>query len=167
MDITVDNDVFFGCVLELLKEGKEVTIPVKGASMLPLIREGQDTVVLEGVEGCTPEGMPVRRVKQYDIVLFRLNGKYILHRILFWKDGVFAIQGDGILKNMEYCPEDNIFGRAKVILRGGKHPLDPYSGRMMRLFRLWMRMKPVRRYLLGVYKRLPGTIGSSRSETGR
>lgn len=155
MDMTVDNDTFFGCVLEFLKEGKDVTIPVKGASMLPLIREGKDTVVLEGVEGGTPEGMPVRRVKPYDIVLFRLNGKYILHRILYEEDGVFVIQGDGILKNKEYCPSDHIYGRVKFILRNGNRPMNPGSEKMMRLWRFWMWLKPLRRYILAVYRRLP------------
>jgi len=155
MEMIVDNDAFFDCVLELLKEGKEVTIPVKGGSMLPLIREGKDTVVLEGVEGGTPEGMPVRRVKPYDIVLFRLNGKYIVHRILSEEDGVFAIQGDGVLRNVEYCPPDNIFGRVKLILRNGNRPVDPGSGKMMRLWRFWMWLKPLRRYVLAAYKRLP------------
>jgi len=153
--ITIDNDELFGYVLELLKEGKEVTIPVKGTSMLPLIREGRDTVALEGVEAATPEGMERRHVKQYDIVLFRMNKKYILHRVLSVGDGVAVIQGDGILKNKEYCPVDHIYGRVKFILRNCDRPVDPGSVKMMRLWRFWMWLKPLRRYILAVYRRLP------------
>lgn len=158
MDISIDNDEFFSYVLELLKEGKEVTIPVKGTSMLPLIRGGRDTVVLEGVESMTPEGVERRYVKPTEIVLFRAGGRYILHRILAIEDGVAQIQGDGILKNKEYCPSDNIYGRVIILLRGGNKTVDPYSDRMMRLFRLWMWLKPVRRYILAVYRRLPACL---------
>ena len=36
----IDNDTFFADVLRLLDQGKQVTIPVKGFSMLPFIRGG-------------------------------------------------------------------------------------------------------------------------------
>ena len=36
----IDNDTFFAGVLPLLDQGKRVTIPVKGSSMLPFIRGG-------------------------------------------------------------------------------------------------------------------------------
>ena len=50
----VDNDTFFADVLQMLDQGKRVTIPVKGYSMLPFIRGGKDLVVLEKAGG-TPE----------------------------------------------------------------------------------------------------------------
>ena len=45
--MVIDNDAFFADVLTVLDQGKRVTIPVKGYSMLPFIRGGKDLVVLE------------------------------------------------------------------------------------------------------------------------
>ena len=50
----VNNDAFFASVIDLLREGKRVTIPVKGTSMLPFIVAERDLVVLEGVEAASP-----------------------------------------------------------------------------------------------------------------
>ena len=46
----VNNDAFFASVIDLLREGKRVTIPVKGTSMLPFIVAERDLVVLEAIE---------------------------------------------------------------------------------------------------------------------
>ena len=61
----VPNDDFFPDVVAILDEGKQVTIPVKGFSMLPFIRGIRDLVVLEKRETYVP----------YDIVLFRHAGR--------------------------------------------------------------------------------------------
>ena len=44
-----------------------------GTSMLPLIRQGRDAMVI----GKRPEVL-----KQYDVVLYHLNGRYVLHRLI-------------------------------------------------------------------------------------
>ena len=54
----VNNDAFFTSVIDLLREGKRVTIPVKGTSMLPFIVAERDLVVLEGIEAASPAGKP-------------------------------------------------------------------------------------------------------------
>ena len=80
--LTVNNDIFFAQTIEFLKAGKQVTIPVHGYSMMPTIRNLRDSVILEGVEGGTPEGAPRRKVRTGDIVLFRFHERYLLHRII-------------------------------------------------------------------------------------
>lgn len=153
----IDNDVLFAQVLDNLRQGRDVVIPVKGTSMLPFIRGERDLVVLEPVEACTAESGCRRSVKADDIVLFRFNGRFILHRILWVKDGEAEIQGDGIVKNHEHCSLDAIYGRVKTILRNGKKPVDPYCASSIRRLRVWNFLKPVRRYILGVARRLPWT----------
>jgi len=153
----IDNDVLFAQVIESLKQGKEVTIPVKGTSMLPFIRGERDLVILEPVEACTAESGPRRSVKADDIVLFRYCGRYILHRILWVKDGEAEIQGDGVVANHEHCSLDAVYGRVRTILKNGKEPVDPYSSASLRRLRLWNFLKPIRRYILGVARRLPWT----------
>lgn len=151
----VGNDEFFGTVISLLREGRTVTIPVKGESMLPFIEGGKDSVILEGVEEGSPAEGPHRSAKVGDIVLFRNDGRYVVHRILaFDGDGVAEIQGDGILKAKDRCPSDRIFGRVVTILKGGKRPIDVESGSNRLKVRLWLAFSPFRRILLGLWRRV-------------
>lgn len=59
---------------ELLQAGQTVRFTPKGYSMLPMLREGRDSVLLSPV----PE-----KLKKYDLALYRRdNGAYVLHRIV-------------------------------------------------------------------------------------
>lgn len=65
---------------EQLALGKTVSFGPKGTSMLPLIRQNIDTIVLKS---------PPDRLKKYDLPLYRReNGQFVLHRVVgFDKDG--------------------------------------------------------------------------------
>ena len=142
----VNNDEFFGNVIEILEEGKQVTIPVKGFSMLPFIRGEKDQVVLE---------KPSRAYRVGDIVLFRLGGRYIMHRIIALDGDRVTIMGDGVPGNTEKVRLKDLIALATCILRDGTKKTDPYAPRMMRKVRLWRKLLPVRRYLLFIYRWLP------------
>ena len=61
-------------ILEKLSQGDRVRLYPRGTSMLPLIRQGVDSVELSPLEG---------RLKKYDLPFYqRDDGQYILHRIL-------------------------------------------------------------------------------------
>lgn len=153
--MTVNNDAFFGNVITLLRKGKKVTIPVKGVSMLPFIVGEVDLVVLEGVEEASPEGRPRQKAETGDAVLFRVNGRFLLHRILsFDEDGMAVIQGDGVLTAKEHCGRDGIFGRVVSVLKKGQRPVDVKSKRYRLKVRLWLALTPFRRIFLGVWRRI-------------
>ena len=143
--LVISNDVFFAEVIRMLREGRRVTIPVKGVSMLPFIRGGKDSVILEPVEnaGTLAAG---------DIVLFRFEGRYILHRIRKISGGTAEIRGDGAVSS-EHCPLQNIYGRVVTILKKGRVPVSP-CGRGYKLkVALWNSL-PLRRYILAIYRRI-------------
>ena len=146
----IDNDTFFADVLRLLDQGKQVTIPVKGFSMLPFIRGGKDLVVLE-------KAGEVLRAD--DIVLFhvgpREGGRYVMHRILSIDGDAVDIQGDGVPKIHEHVRRSQVIAKAVAILRGGKRRVDPYSPGQHRLVHFWQWLRPVRRYILFIYRHLP------------
>ena len=144
--LVINNDEFFGKVISLLEEGKEVTIPVKGFSMLPFIRGEKDLVVLV---------KPEKDLSVGDIVLFRYYGRYVMHRIISMDGGTVVIQGDGVPKNTEKVTRADIYGLAVKILRNGTRPVDPYSPCQRRKVRIWQKLLPVRGYLLALYRRLP------------
>ncbi|MBQ8894631.1 MAG: S24/S26 family peptidase [Clostridia bacterium] len=61
-------------IREGLNAGRSVRFSPRGISMLPMLRQGIDSVVLSPL----PE-----QLKKYDILFYqRDNGKYILHRIV-------------------------------------------------------------------------------------
>lgn len=145
----VDNEAFFETVIALLREGQTVTIPVKGNSMLPFIKGGADSVVLEGIEEGSASGEQRSKARVGDIVLFKDGGRFIVHRILRIRDGGMAeIQGDGILKDRDFCPPDRVFGRVVTILKSGERPVDVTSSSYRLKVRIWLVLKPFRRILL-------------------
>ena len=146
----IHNDTFFADVLQVLRQGKQVTIPVKGYSMLPFIRGGKDLVVLEKAGD---------DLKADDIVLFHVGpadgGRYVMHRILSMNGDAVDIMGDGVPKAHEHVHRNQILAKAVQIIRGGKCPVDPYAPGQLRLVHFWQRLLPVRRYILFIYRHLP------------
>ena len=161
--LIVPNDVFFLWVLSRLES--EPAIPVKGYSMLPFIRGGKDLVVLEPIK---------QPLSVDDIVLFHVGpvegGRYVMHRIIGIEGDMLHIMGDGVPKNQEHVTRDCVLARAKTILRNGSgrvntfdykvlpagvRPVDPYSPGQLRLVHFWQGIRPLRRYILFVYRHLP------------
>lgn len=59
---------------ECLSHGQSVRFSPKGTSMLPLLRQKIDSVVLSPLQG---------NLRKYDIALYqRKNGQYVLHRVV-------------------------------------------------------------------------------------
>lgn len=67
-------DMVMPLIRETIAEGKSVRFSPRGISMLPMLRQGMDSVVLSAV----PE-----KLHKYDLPLYqRKDGKYVLHRIV-------------------------------------------------------------------------------------
>ena len=123
---------------QLLEEGREVAFTPLGSSMLPFIRGGKDSVTLRK--------MPSAEVG--DIVLVRLPGRYVLHRIIALDGEKVTLMGDGNLVGTESCTLQDIMGTVATIQRGKKRTVVPGKGRF------WRTLKPFRRYILAIYRRL-------------
>lgn len=84
--IFVDLGEIMPVISEQLDRGLAVRLPVKGTSMLPLLREGRDSVIIE---------KPKRDLLRGDVVLYRRkNGDYVLHRIVAITGGGYTMCGD-------------------------------------------------------------------------
>lgn len=139
--------ITYECLLpeveRLLAEGLHVTLKVKGNSMLPFIHGGRDSVTLEAPA----------RISRGDIVLARIGqGQYVLHRIIATKGNVFILMGDGNCHGTERCMRHDICGRAVKILTPHRCTSTdtPY---MHMAGTAWRLLRPVRRWLLAIYKR--------------
>lgn len=83
---------------------------IVGSSMLPLLKEYRDTVIIEKITA------PLRR---YDVVLFRRGEQLVLHRIVKFKNGYFLIRGDNCTHGEKVC-EGQIIGKMTCFYHKGK-----------------------------------------------
>ena len=131
--------------IRLVSEGVCVTLPVNGRSMLPFIIGGRESVILG-----RPDGAQVG-----DVVLAWVDGtRYVVHRIIRIDGDRVTLMGDGNIAGTEHCTVGDLKARATHVVDadGRTHEL---SNRWRRLAaRLWFWLRPVRRYILAIYRRL-------------
>ena len=140
----------FPVMEEQLKNGGTVVFKPKGISMLPLIRQGIDSVLIKS---------PKFPLKKYDIPLFRRkDGSFILHRILkVCNDGTYVVCGDNQTV-LEYGVRDEqIIGVVEGIYRDKKFVsvsnfIYKIYSRSLWIRRLW-RKSFIRRAVKGVLRR--------------
>ena len=99
-----------------------------GDSMMPLIHQGQDLLIIEPAKG---------RLKRLDIPLYkRDSGKYVLHRILKVRDHDYVICGDNRWRCEFGITDRHIIGKLTAIVRDGK--TIPMSALKIRIYaHLW------------------------------
>ena len=125
-------------IREVLASGGEFRLYPHGTSMLPLLRQGIDSVALRSLD---------RPPQKFDILFYkRQDGSFILHRVKeVTKEGI-VLWGDNHTM-LEYgITEENIIGYAARIFRDD-HELDCRSLRYRLYLRLW-QFKAVRRLYL-------------------
>ena len=142
--MALPNNELLAEVIRLVNEGRRVTLPVKGYSMLPFIIGGQ-----ESVELVKPDSLAVG-----DVVLAWINGcRYVVHRIIRIEGDCVELMGDGNLTGNEFCHIREVPARAEYgVSRHGKRRYL-YSPLRVAESRLWWKLKPLRRIILGVYRR--------------
>lgn len=99
-------------ITEKLNSGAYVTISPKGTSMLPLLRQGIDEVILKKPSG---------RLKKYDIPFYkRSSGQFVLHRIVAVKKDGYVLCGDNQTDYEYGITDDMILAVADCIIRNGE-----------------------------------------------
>lgn len=71
---------------EILRKGQPLVYTNVGRSMMPLLRQRRDILIID------PK--PAGRLKKYDVPLYKRGKKYILHRIVEVTDTGYVIIGD-------------------------------------------------------------------------
>lgn len=131
-------------IRQTLEQGRSVRFSPRGTSMLPLIRQDRDSVLLSPAPA---------ELKKYDIALYRRgNGQYVLHRIV--KAGpVCTCMGDN-----QFVPEpgirrEQIIAVVSAISRDGSE-LEANCLRLRIYSRLWHITRLPRRLIRGLRVRL-------------
>ncbi len=143
---TIPNNPFFEEIEQLILAGNDVEVRCKGTSMTPFLRDGIDIVVLSPCDK--------KELKKGEIVLFRYNGKYLLHRIIKVKENELIIQGDGICKNNEKVSQKDVIGLVRTIVRPNLKQVSIHNWRSRVYWHSWYLLRPARRYLLFIYSKM-------------
>ena len=131
--------------VRLVQDGVSVTLPVNGHSMLPFIIGGKESVVLQ---------QPAQ-LKVGDVVLaWADNCRYVVNRIISISGDSIVLMGDGNIKGTEQCRRADVMAVATHVVGANEKAHYLYTPWRCRAARLWWHLRPVRRYILGVYRRM-------------
>ena len=139
-----DNEIIEEAI-RLVDEGVSVTLPVNGNSMLPFIIGGKESVILQKPE------LP----KVGDVVLAWVDGyRYVVHRIVRIDGERVTLMGDGNLVGTEHCLLNDIKARVTHVVDAKERTHYLYKGWRKRAAKMWYWLRPIRRYLLAIYRRV-------------
>ena len=145
--VKVDIHSFVTQIAQMLRqEGrKSVTFTVRGYSMRPFIENGRDKV-----EITLPQEPRIGQVVLAEIA----PRTYALHRIIKIEGDTVTMQGDGnYLSQTETFTADKIIGTVVSITRKGKR-VSVESKKWKTYSFLWDKLKPMRRILLAIHRRV-------------
>ena len=108
---------------EVLARDGKLVYKNKGDSLLPLVREGRDLVVIEPYAAAP---------RKYDVAFYqRDNGAYVLHRIVGIRKDGYVLCGDNQWKREFGVREEQLLGRMTAVIRDGQEiPLEGFRYRL-------------------------------------
>ena len=133
---------------ETLEQGKCVRFSPRGTSMLPMLRQGLDTVILSP--------LPERRLNKYELPMYqRENGQYVVHRIIKAGDTYTCI-GDNQFQKERGLRHEQMIALVTGFTRDGtEHSVEDLPYRFY--CRFWYYSRPIRfvwRYFLWHMRRI-------------
>ena len=123
-------------IREQLAAGKKVRFSPRGTSMLPMLRQGRDQVVLSPL----PE-----RLKKYDLPLYqRKNGQFVLHRVVEAGE-TYTCLGDNQFDLEPGLDHKQMIAVVTSFTRGNRE--IPVTAWHYRLYcRIWYHCRHIRRF---------------------
>lgn len=122
----------------------------RGDSMMPLIKQGRDLLVISK--------KPKRRLKKYDVPLYkRDSGQYVLHRILQVRKHDYVICGDNRWTKEYGITDRHIIGVLTAVIRNGEE--IKVTDLKYRIYvHLWCDLFPVRAFVLRAVNKIKRMI---------
>ena len=127
------NTVAFSIVRDLLLDGKTVQVSVQGNSMLPFFTSGS-IVKLRPVKDSD--------LRKYSVVFADAGTHFVIHRIISLDKDNVTLLGDGTIIGTETMSKDKVYGAIDC------SPIHIFFAR------IWLLMRPLRRYPLAVFRRI-------------
>lgn len=129
-------DALMPVIREQLANGNSVRLFPKGTSMLPMLRQGIDSVILSPISD---------KLKKHDLPLYqRANGQYVLHRIV--KAGeTYSCIGDNQFLYEHGIKHNQMIALVTGFYRGDKKiSTDSFAYKLYCLF--WYYSRPFRHF---------------------
>ena len=133
---------------EMLDEKGYIVYTNVGTSMMPLLRQRRDIIEIRK--------KPPGRCKKYDVVLYKVGGKYILHRIIRVRDKDYIIVGDHNIWREWGITDSQILGVMTRVIRNGKS-ITPDNLLYRFYVHLWVHLYPLRAAILYGKRLIRGT----------
>ena len=129
-------------MLEAFKDNKTFSFPIKGKSMLPLLKD-DDVITLKKIEN---------DIKKGDILLFKRNdGSFILHRVNKIKKDYYLIVGDHQIKK-EKVLFNQIIGKVINYQKKKNNKIYYMKGIRYNLYKFIVKFNFIRFILSHMYK---------------
>ena len=150
--VLINTGEFESVCRERLENGGTVALEVTGASMLPFLAGGRDSVVLTASD---------RPPKRGDILLYRRrNGRLVLHRVCRTRDGGCYMCGDAQTALEGPVSPGQVLARAASAVRKGRRISE--GGLCWSFFKhVWRWARPVRPLIIKCRAALAGKRGQS------
>ena len=140
MDSSPDRMILGDELLDLVRaqlaEGQRVRyLPFRGFSMLPMLRQGIDSVELSPLPP---------RLSKYDLPVYQYpSGKVVMHRVVRVRENDYVCLGDNTYV-YEYIRPEQLIGLVSAFKRGDRR--IEVTNPMYRLYsRIWVAIYPLRR----------------------
>ena len=132
---------------EIIRLNGKYVGPTMGVSMLPMLKEGRDTIVVSA---------KTKRLKRLDVALYKRDGKYILHRVLQPIDGGYIIRGDNCYED-ENIPEDAVFGVLTEFFQKDKHTFVD-DKKYLKYVKKRLKSYPIRKFFHTINRKCKSAI---------
>jgi hypothetical protein len=144
-EIKCPNAVILPEIVKLMDEGHTITLRLRGFSMRPFLEDNRDKALM--TKATHPQvGDPV--------LAEIAPGHYVLHRIISIDHDHVTLRGDGNI-GTEHCQLSDVKGAVIGFYRKGREKLDRTDGNKWKIYSwIWTHLFPIRRYLLGFYRRI-------------
>lgn len=133
-------------VKELISEGIIVSITAKGHSMNPFIRHLRDQIAIGPWKDSQLK-------KGTAVLALTTSGDYVFHRIIKREGEILTLAGDGNIYQTERTSTKDVIGILYSVTRKG-HTYSSEGFVWKAYSKFWMLLRPVRRYPLGLWRRL-------------
>lgn len=141
---------------EMLDSGGTVNFNPHGTSMLPMLHDDGDRVILKKPDG---------ELKKYDLPLYRrTDGTFVLHRVVRRpENGVYTMCGDNQWVLEKGITHDQIIGVVIGFERKGKK--ISAENKLYKLYaRVWVAIMPLRHLVIGGGRRIKKMLIGSKKQ---
>lgn len=149
-EIQVHLAEMYPIMKEMLENGGTVNFPPHGTSMLPMLHDNGDMVMIK---------KPEKELKKYDLPLYiRPNGSFVLHRVVRKpENGVYTMCGDNQWHVEKGIKHDMIVGVVVSFTRKGRTVSS--DNKLYKAYaRIWVAIMPLRHLFIGGFRKLKRII---------